>query len=165
MKSITLAAIALAVLAGTPASGRADDTLGPLAPLDRLVGGRWQLGESIQEYAWDMDRRQVTGRAYVTSAGGEQLVSLGAWYYHPGKGKVVGYFVAREMGIDLFEYTTRFEGDVMINDVIGWSAAGQASRYEERWRFTGTDTYVWELYETGDDGQEKVMEGVFERVD
>jgi hypothetical protein len=165
MKKIALTALAIMATTGGQSFASGNDAALPLEPFARLVGGRWRLGESVQEYAWDMGRRQVTGRAYVSSAEGERLVSVGAWYYHPGKEKLVGYFVAREMGIELFEYTTRFEGDVMINEVIGWSAAGQASRYEEHWRFTGPDSYVWELYETGDDGQKKVMEGVFERVD
>jgi hypothetical protein len=165
MRKLLLTALAIMATNGGAPLAIADDVASPLEPLARLTGGRWRLGESVQEYAWDMGRRRVTGRAYVTSAEGERLVSSGAWYYHPGKGAIVGYFVARDMGIELLEYITRFEGDVMINEVVGWSAAGQASRYEERWRFTGPDSYLWELYESGDKGPKKVMEGVFERVD
>lgn len=143
----------------------AGDVISPLDPFDRLVGGRWRLGETIQEFEWEMDRHQVTARAYAASADGEQLVSVGAWYYHPGQDSVVGYFVARDMGIGLFEYATRFDGDVMISQVIAWSGAEVKRAYEERWRFTGPDSYVWELYESGEQGPKKVMEGVFQRVE
>ena len=165
MKTMILAAIAMMILGGVPSFGLADDVVRALAPLDRLVGGRWRLGESVQEYTWDMDRQQLNGRAWSTSAEGERLVSVGAWYYHPGKGSIVGSFVARDMGVALFEYTTRFEGDVMINEVVAWTPEGQASTYEEHWRFTGPDSYVWELYEAADAGPKKIMEGVFQRVD
>lgn len=167
MKRIALAAMTLLVTLGSPVTFAADDKTSPLQPFERLVGGRWQLGETVQEFRWDLDRRQVTARGYAKSAQGERLVSVGAWYHHPGEDALVGYFVARDMGIDLFEYTTRFEGDVMINQVVAWTGTetGEPSTYEEHWRFTGDDSYVWELYETGEQGPKKVMEGVFERVE
>jgi hypothetical protein len=165
MKRIVLMIAALVACPWPAESGFAGDVISELGPFDRLVGGRWQLGETIQEFEWDMDRHQVLARAYSTSAEGERLVSVGAWYYHPGEDSLVGYFVARDMGIDLFEYTTRFDGDVMISHVVAWAGVGGKRAYEERWRFTGPDSYVWELHESGEQGQKKVMEGVFQRVE
>lgn len=165
MKRIVLVIAGLMACPWPAASAFAGDTLSPLDPFDRLVGGRWRLGETIQEFEWDMDRHQVLARAYSISAEGERLVSVGAWYYHPGKDMVVGYFVARDMGIGLFEYATRFDGDVMISQVFAWAGVDEKRAYEEHWRFTGPDSYVWELYEAGEQGPKKVMEGVFERVE
>jgi hypothetical protein len=165
MKRIVLVIAGLMAGAWSAASAFAGDAMSPLDPFDRLVGGRWRLGETIQEFEWDMDRHQLLARAYSISAEGERLVSAGAWYYHPGEDSVVGYFVARDMGIGLFEYTTRFEGDVMISQIVAWAGEGGKRAYEERWRFTGPDSYVWELYESGEQGQKKAMEGVFQRVE
>ena len=53
----------------------------------------------------------------------------------------------------------------MVNEVVAWTAAGEASTYEEHWRFTGPDSYVWQLFEAADEGPKKIMEGVFRRVD
>lgn len=165
IKTIAVMAITLIVALGSPATLAAEDMTSPLQPFERLIGGRWQLGETVQEFRWDLDGLQVTARQFAKSPQGERLVSVGAWYHHPGEDAVVGYFVARDMGIDLFEYATRFEGDVMISRVVAWTGAGESSTYEERWIFTGEDSYTWELYETGEQGNRKVMEGVFERVE
>ena len=47
--------------------------------------------------------------------------------------------------------------------VTAWGSDGQRQEYEERWTFTDTDHYLWELFEASDDGPRRVMHGIFER--
>ena len=130
---------------------------------ERLVGGCWRLENTCQAFEFGLDRRRVSARSLSQTPEGQRIVSEGAWFHHPGEGVFVGYFVARDMGIELFEYRTRFEGEVMISDVIAWSRDGQRQTYREHWTFTDEDHYLWELFEVGPDATQRVMQGIFTR--
>jgi hypothetical protein len=67
------------------------------------------------------------------------------------------------MGVELFEYSTRFEGETMTSDVTAWDEAGQSRVYRENWTFTDPDHYLWELFETESGSMTRVMHGIFAR--
>lgn len=155
--------LALVALPLSPGSALAGDPPEPMRGFDRLVGGCWRLEATCQEFRWGLDGRHLISRSVVRSDSGEQVVSEGAWFYHPEARAAVGYFVARGMGVELFEYRTRFEGEVMVSRVAAWGSDGVRQDYEERWTFTDRDHYLWELFEATESGPSRVMHGTFER--
>lgn len=133
----------------------------PLAGFERLMGGRWQLDNSYQTFEWGVGEMSVVSRSFVQTQSGDKLVSEGVWYVHPGDQVIRGVFTAIDMGIQLFEYETRFEGDEIISKLVTWDDNQQRGEWEERWTFTDKRHYIWELYELVDDGRKNVMRGVF----
>ena len=63
----------------------------PLAPFTRLVGGTWHMDDSKHEFFWQVGRKAIGNRSYFMVDGEYQLVSEGAWYWHPGEGVLRGY--------------------------------------------------------------------------
>ena len=114
-----------------------------LAAFKRLVGGTWRMNDSYHTFEWGVGGKMVYNQSYLTVDGQRVLVSEGSWFWHPGWREIKGYMAAIEMGIDLFSYTTHFEGNKMVSELISFGEDGQASRYIEEWLFTGQDTYEW----------------------
>jgi hypothetical protein len=135
----------------------------PLAPFARLVGGTWQMEDSYHTFEWGVGGKMVNTRSYFTVEGKRVLVSEGSWFWHPGRQEIKGHMAAIEMGIDLFSYTTRFEGNKMVSDLTSYGPDGQASHYQEEFTFTGENTYEWVLYAKKDGGLQQVMKGLFTR--
>ncbi len=133
----------------------------PLEPFSRLVGGQWHLENTYHAVEWGVGKKSVVVSSYVESDGETNLVSEGFWFWHPGEQQIRGYFVATGMGIDLYEYTTRFEGDKMVNQLVGYGRYG--GQFEEIWKFTGPDHYEWSLFQKTAEGNQKMMDGTFER--
>ena len=69
-------------------------------------------------------------------------MSDGTWFWHSGDKAIKGIFVALDMPVVFFDYTTRFDGDKMINDLLTYDPAGTESIYTETWDFTEENTYV-----------------------
>ncbi|KPK58734.1 MAG: hypothetical protein AMJ59_14215 [Gammaproteobacteria bacterium SG8_31] len=141
----------------------AADAPDTLKGFERLVGGCWRLEETCQEFEFGLDGRHVTARTLAQTQAGKRVISEGAWFYHPGKDVAIGYFVAKGMGVELFEYSTRFEGETMTSDVTAWDETGQPRVYRENWTFTDPDHYLWELFETESGSMTRVMHGIFAR--
>jgi hypothetical protein len=95
--------------------------------------------------------------------GEPKLVSEGLWFWHPEMKKIKGYFTAIEMPVAFFDYTTRFEGNRMVNELRAFSTAGSVDLYVETWEFTGTDSYQWTLSQPAADSLTKIMGGTYSR--
>jgi hypothetical protein len=136
-----------------------------LQPFERLIGGQWvfESGDAYHVFEWGLARRSVRSRSYFVTPEGDKLVSEGTWFWHPGEQAIKGYATAIEMGIDVFEYTTRFEGDVAIHDLRAWGLMAGDSPLLETWTFTDSDHYRWELSEDPGDGFRPSMAGDYER--
>ena len=65
-----------------------------------------------------------------------KLVGDGGWFWHPGEQAIRGFLFAEGMGIDLFEYTSRWEGDSFISELAtrGWRSPYAARRRSNAWR-------------------------------
>jgi hypothetical protein len=162
-RSITAVATILTVaLALPPGLVGAEEPPGPLAAFERLVGGRWYFGETYQVYEWGVGQRALRATAYLPSRAGPKRVSEGFWYFHPESGEIRATFVAIDMGFDLFEYVTSFEGDTMTSLVSVHGPKGR-EHYIETFEFNDEDHYVWTLWRETPDGREKVMGGNYER--
>lgn len=147
-------------ISGSVAQTDAGDT-NPLQPFERLIGGDWYLENSYQTFTWGIGKKSVHGKSFAEIEGEYRLVGEGFWFYHPGEKSIRGYFTGVGMGIDLFEYVTRWEGDVMKSDLEAYGKV--EGSFEEEWVFTGKDTFVWALYQTKADNRMKVMGGTYER--
>ena len=157
--------IAAPVLACSP---HPDDTTArqpaaePLAPFERLIG-RWRHGDSHQEFVWGVGRQSVMARGYFVVDAEPTLVSEGMWFWHPGDESIRGVVTAVNMPVSFFDYTTRFEGDKMMSEVVTYDADGEAKRYVETFEFVDDSQYEWTLLaETGKDLQ-KIMSGLYTR--
>lgn len=136
---------------------------GPLAGFERLIGGRWHLEGSYQEFEWGVGRRSVKARSYFVVEGKPRLVSEGTWYWHPGEGKVKGIFTAIDMPVELFEYTTRFEGNSIVSDLVAHTADGEKAAYTEKWEFVDESHFEWTLFSETPDGPREEMGGTYSR--
>lgn len=114
-------------------------------------------------FRWGAARKSFHAQSFFVADGTAVPVGDGSWYFHPGDGLIRGYQVAEGMGIDLFEYTSRWEGDTLLNDLVTYDGDGKANQYEERWEFSDADTYEWTLYARTEDGLHRAMGGTFTR--
>jgi hypothetical protein len=131
------------------ASGEALMGPGSLAPLARLVGGSWRLGETEHRFTWGPGRRALTGTSWNGSDASREAVAEVMWYWHPGRQVIEGRGVALGMGIDVFEYDTGVVADTVIHTLRAFGPGlGGVSR-TERWIFLGPDSYRWELLGEG----------------
>jgi len=160
--------LAVGVIAGTlflPARGSSQDAQtsapDPLVPFERLMGGQWHLDGSYQEFEWGVGRRSVKARSYFLVDGQPKLVSEGFWFWHPGEKQIKGVFTAIDMPVVFFDYTTRFEGTKMVNDLHSYSAKGTESVYVETWDFTDDTHFVWKLMKKTPEGLNEVMGGTY----
>lgn len=135
----------------------------PLAPFERLIGGQWQLDDSYQTFEWGVGQKMLHTKSYFVQDGQPALVSEGSWFWHPGHEAIKGHHAAVAMGIDLFTYTTHFEGERMVNTLKTYAEDGSATKYLEIWEFTGPNSYEWSLYPEAGESEEKVMGGTFTR--
>lgn len=148
----------LAVLITLSPAGAQESDDSPLAPFARLVGGEWWLGDdSYQVFEWGVGEQLVKTKSFFVVDGEPVLVSEGVWFWHPGERAIRGFHVAIEMPVHFFDYTTWFEEDAMVSDLISFGEMG--ATYRETFEITGPDTYVWSLYQAG----ERVMGGTYTR--
>ena len=135
MKMRGMFAVTIAVIALLMTSSVKSQDVDPLQPFERLIGGRWYLDESYQEFEWGVGRQSVRAWSYFVVDGEPKLVSEGYWYWHPGEKQIKGLFTAIEMPVVLFDYTTRFEGNTMVNDLKTFAANGNETIFAETWEF------------------------------
>ena len=135
----------------------------PLAPFERLMGGRWHLDGSYQEFEWGVGQRSVRSRGYFIVEGKPNLVSEGIWFWHPGEKQIKGVFTAVDMPVVFFDYTTRFEEDTMVSDLRAYGANGAETIYVETWKFTDDSHYVWKLLRKTPDGLQEEMAGTYSK--
>ena len=161
---VTAAVLSLAVSgASSEETATEPGSTDPLAPFERLVGGRWSIEGSCQEFEWGLGRRSVKARSYFVIDGEPMLVSEGMWYWNPAEEQIRGVFTAIEMPVVYFDYATRFEGDVMMNELRSYDAAGGKTVYEETWEFTDDDHFLWTLFRKTADGLKEEMGGTYSR--
>jgi hypothetical protein len=159
--------LGLATMASRPAAPlpvQVVDT--PLSALERLVGGSWYIGEdSYQVFSWGVGRQSVKAEMYFISPEGEKLVSEATYFYHPGRETLLGFGVAVDMGIDVFEYTSiQARGDTLILDLSAFGPQATDGVLRETWTFLDEDRYEWVLWARVEDGTwAKQMDGIFER--
>jgi hypothetical protein len=142
---------------------RAQEPTNPLAPFERLIGGQWHLEGSYQEFEWGVGKHSVKSRSYFVIDGTPRLVGEGFWFWHPGEKQIKGVFTASDMPVVLWDYTTRFEQDKMVNDLKTYDANDAESIYLETWEFTDDSHFVWKLMATTPDGMKEVMGGTYEK--
>jgi hypothetical protein len=135
----------------------------PLARFEPLIGGQWHLGDSYQEFEWGVGRLSVKARSYFIVDGRARLASEGIWFWQPAERTIKGVFTAIEMPVELFEYSTRFEGTDMISDLVTYSGNGDKTEYMERWVFLDDTHFEWTLYSVTTDGPRKEMGGIYSR--
>ena len=135
----------------------------PLSKFERLVGGRWHLEGSYQEFEWGVGRRSVIARSYFVVEGKPKLVSEGIWYWHPEEKQIKGIFIATDMPVEVFEYTTRFEGASIISELVAYNADGIKTTYKEVWEFLDDAHFVWTLFSETPEGPKEEMSGTYSR--
>ena len=135
----------------------------PLSSFERLMGGQWHLDGSYQEFEWGLDKLSVKSRAYFTIGEEAQLVAEGVWYWHPKEKTIKGVFTAVEMPAVLFDYTTRFEDETMVNDLLTYDENGAETQYVETWEFSDETHFAWTLFMKTPEGLQEVMAGTYER--
>ncbi|MFW6088449.1 MAG: hypothetical protein ACODAB_01775 [Gemmatimonadota bacterium] len=154
---------AVLIFATVCATPEARSQPAPLAPFERLIGGEWRSGNTVQVFEWGPGRSSVIARSYTAEAGRKVPSSVGIWYWHPGEKTIEGRATAVNMPVSLFEYKTRFEGDVMRSELVTHSADGETGVFVETWEFTGKDAYEWRLLLPRPDRTEVVMSATFGR--
>ena len=160
-KILTITFTAIALLMTSTVRSQEDN---PLQPFERLIGGEWHLGESYQALEWGVGRQSVRARSYFVIAGEAKLVSEGYWYWHPGEKQIKGLFTAIEMPDVLFEYTTRFEGNTMVNNLKTYAADGNETVFAETWEVVDDNRFEWKLTSVMPDGSDAVMSGTYVRT-
>ena len=143
--------------------GSPQPTSNPLAPFERLVGAQWHLEGSYQEFEWGVGNRSVRSRSYFVVEGKPKLVSEGIWFWHPGEKQIKGTFTAIDMPVVFFDYTTRFEGSKMVNDLRSYDANGSETAYVETWDFIDDMQYVWKLMKKTPEGLQEVMGATYSK--
>jgi hypothetical protein len=158
-----VAVVTTFVLAAFPTPGTAGEGAdNPLAPFERVIGGKWHMEGSYQTFEWAVGKQGVVAKSYFATDEGEKLVGQGMWFWHPGEKAIKGYFVAVGMGIDVFEYTTGFESDRMVSQLTTYGS-GNTQEWEETFDFNGDDEYVWTLFSKTPEGPQKAMGGTYKR--
>ena len=135
----------------------------PLEPFTQLIGGEWHLEGSYQVFEWGVGKKSIISKSYFIIDEKPQLVSEGTWFWHPGIEKVKGYFTAVMMPAELFDYTSYFENDMMVSELITYDQAGKKSNYLETWQFIDNDHYIWTLFTSNNGDKQKLMGGEFTR--
>lgn len=135
----------------------------PLQPFERLIGGEWYLENTYQEFEWGVGRQSVKARSYFIVAGEAKLVSEGSWYWHPGLQQIKGHFTAIDMPVVVFDYTTRFEEETMLNDLRAYAANGKETVFKETWVFVDDMQFEWRLTSELPDSTEAMMSGTYVR--
>jgi len=156
----------LTTLSGPAVSLSAQAAEAPLSVLERLVGGSWYVGEdSYQVFTWGVGQQSVKADMYFVTPEGETLVSEATYFYHPGRETVLGFGVAVDMGIDVFEYTSiQARGDTLILHLDAFGPQATDEDLRETWTFLDDDHYEWVLWARGEDGAwARSMDGMFER--
>jgi hypothetical protein len=154
-------ALVLAVAAGDVVDLRAqaEPASDPLTAFGARLVGTWEGGDSRHVFAWGLGQRVLESTSYIQRGGTWEVVSKGWWYWDPAVGAVRGTTVAVGMGIDLFEYTARVEGEEIVHDLV--THGDLAGRFVERWRFEPDGSaYTWTLLQEG----ERLMGGSYRRV-
>lgn len=149
-----------------PVQAQAPDgkATGPLAKFEPFVGGQWHLDGSYQEFEWGAGRQSVRARSYFLTEGEAKLVSEGAWFWHPKDKVIKGLFTAIDMPVYLFEYTARFENDVLIANLAAYSAAGVKTAYVETWEFIDASRILWTLSRNTPEGLQQEMQGIYAKA-
>lgn len=142
-----------------PSGCRAGEDLwgpGSFAAFAGFVGGAWEMDGAVQTLEWAVGRKGVLARQYRSD--GEQVreVSQLLWTWDSESGVFEGRGVAVGMGIDRFSLSTRFRGDVMVNDLTAQGPEAPEGVMREEWRPEGPDRYHWVLLGAGG---EPTMEG------
>lgn len=135
----------------------------PITGFERLIGGQWHLEGSYQEFEWGVGRRSVVSRSYFVIEGQPKLVSEGIWYWHPERQKIEGIFTAIDMPVEVFEYTTHFEGNSMVSELAAYTADGSKTMYKEVWEFLDDAHFAWTLFAKTPEGFQEEMSGTYSR--
>lgn len=139
----------------------------PLAPLARLVGGRWvYISGSMEKpplayhtYEWGAGQTAIHSRSLTE--GGDVMVE-GLWYWHPHDQAIKAIALGPMMGHSLFQYERLdFDGDRLTTVMHTFSPEGQ-NTFSETWDFSG-DAYDWTLYAVTPEGKQPISNAHFER--
>lgn len=157
--------LAVSALLLLPAAVAAQEPHPELAPLERLIGGRWYLGDSYNVFEWGVGGQSVRMASYAVLPEGDQLIAEGAFVYHPGRQMITGFAVAVGMGIDYFDYEIQVRGDTLDMALEAFGPQAMEGPIRETWVFTDDDHYVWTLLQGAGDGWAQIMGATYERRD
>ena len=144
------------------------DSTNPLTPFARLIGGEWYYDGKDGAYThhhfeWGVGQKTVISRSYAPDNNGEVLVSEGFWFWHPAEQTIKGYHIAIGMPVEVFEYTTTFEGNKMVSELRATNPEGAVANHIETWQFTDEDHYVCTVDNKTPAGPQKWLELSFIR--
>jgi len=171
MRSLSLAAVALAVLvaAGRLAAADTPAAVNKLAALERFAGewvvdGKWYDGTSLHArgvYEWGLGKKIMKTRTFVTDHGKEyqRYESVMAW--HPEKKSI-------------FEISFAFDGElteVLIESKdkdtlhIGWVPydKGKPSRLRQVIKFLDKDSFRWVVSFKQNDDWKQIIDATWKR--
>jgi len=153
---------AVMVRAGESSRAPAQNGAAALADLGRLVGGEWRAPDSpyYHVFEWGVPNQTIIGHTYSVADDG--LSSEARWFWHPREEVLRGYAIDAT-GTFFAEMTTRFDGEVMINDLETFAPDGAVGHYTGEWTFPSANSYDWVLFLNVDGSRERQMGLTFSR--
>ncbi len=160
--TLTIAAASVGILRANPAT-TSPQSANSLEAFERVVGGAWTSEGSAATFEWSFGHRSVIAKSYTVAADGSRnLVGQGFFYWDPEAAAIKSVSVAEGMPFEVLEMTSRFEDNVLVNEIRTIASDGSIGAYVETWEFTDSDTYAWTLYE-GDLGSAVWMTDTYHR--
>lgn len=125
----------------------ADTVANPLKPFEFLIGGAWQTNTTYQTFEWGLGQKTVESKLYFIQGDSLALKGEITWFWHPGQEKIKGYGTGVDMGVDLFDYETKFESNgLMVNHFNTYGERGLVAPQMEVLEFIEDDQYEWTYY-------------------
>lgn len=131
---------------------------------ERLIGDWEAKDNSRHSFKWGPGHMSILSSTYFKGEEGDKLVSQGQMFYHPGRQAIVNHVTAIDMGIDLFEITSSWEGETLVNKMTAYPSDGAPQHYTEKWDFSEPGQYAWTLWRKTEEGLKKEKGGVYYRA-
>jgi hypothetical protein len=162
MKKMGLALVIAFGLAGRAPAGELD-------PLARMAGtwvtkGTWDdpsKGGIRVENEWSLDGRLMKGKSFLVDEKGEHLVYESTYTWHPAKKKIV--FQSYSAGGDLYDGVIEPKGDTLDVTWVGYEGS-ETHDYRETLRFTGADTFEWNVFVKKGSDWSPIKNATFQRA-
>jgi hypothetical protein len=134
--------------AGQDETRRASSSDDPLAPFERMIGGRWKMTtpagrDTYDTWRWGPGRSSIRALGEGTLTEGDPWRTLAVFYTHPGD-RTVRWFGAQSVMRGVAEGTVVFDGDRAEGEFTLHQSAGPRA-LGLRWTFDGPDQYRDEL--------------------
>ena len=163
LAKVILAVILLGAVFGS--TGYPQTPVNELEKFSWLIGGKWSMDKTgFHKFEWGFQKKSVISRTYAKVGSDYKVVSEGRWFYHPGQKVIKGHFSAQNMPFEFLEFTTRFEGSTMVNDLSAYDKNGKLNEYTSTWEPTeNQDGYLWRLFMGRGDSKKEIMKGSYKK--